>query len=103
VAAKTLEELKQEILVTPFVDLEPHVARGSVVVVDESLDFLQVALSIAKDDKAFISALILKKMLVKATPTDYESWRRDKRFFKVIILQPFVVVQNSVALKPHNN
>ena len=60
---KTKEDLRKEIMMAPYVDLEPHVQSGSVIEVDEGLDFLEVALSIAKDDKAMISALIMKKLL----------------------------------------
>ena len=100
---KTRDELRNEILTTPYVDLEPHVQRGSVVVLDESVDLLQTALSIAQDDKAMISALIIKKLLVKASPQDYEKWKREKQFFNVIIIQPYVLVQSAVAISPMAN
>jgi hypothetical protein len=100
---KTREELRNEILTTPYVDLEPHVQRGSVIVLDKGMDLLQVALSVAQDDKAMISALILKKLLVKATLQDYEKWKREKQFFNVIILQPYVLVQSAVAISPKAN
>lgn len=96
---KTKDDLRKEIMMVPYVELEPHVQRASVIEVDESLDFLEVALSIAKDDKALISALIMKKLLNRATENDYNRWKNDKRFFNFIILQPYVLVQNATALK----
>jgi hypothetical protein len=99
----TLEKLKEELLTVPFIDLEPHVARGSVVVVEEGLDLLAVAMAVAKDDKALIGALILKKQLTRATNIDYEAWKREKKFFNLLIIQPFVLVQSCVALSPIHN
>ena len=101
--AKLKEKLKSEILMVPYPDLEPHVERGSVVVVDESLDMLSVACSISQDDKAYVSSLILKKLLTKASPLDYQTWKREKRFFNSLIIQPFVVVQYHVALNNIDN
>ena len=99
----TLEELQAQILVVPFVDMEPHLKRGAVIVIDEELDLAQVGLWLARDNKEEISKLIEAQLLTKASPLDFEAWRREKRFFKILIVQPFVVAQNFTALSPQNN
>ncbi len=95
-----LKELNEQILVVPFVELEPHLKRGAVIVIDESLDLAEVGLLMANDNKAAIVDLLNEHLMTKASSVDYEAWRREKRFFKFLVIQPFVVVQNYVALSP---
>ena len=94
----TLEELNAQIFVAPFIDLEPHIKRGAVILIDESLDLAEVGLMLAKDDKDSVSKLISENLFTKASGADFENWRRDKRFFRLLIVQPFVIVQMFVAL-----
>lgn len=96
----TPEEMNAQILVVPFVEMEPHVQRGAVVVIDESLDLATVGIMLAQDDKAGVEDLIARQLLTKASPLEFEAWRREKRFFRILIIQPFVVAQHFVALAP---
>ena len=88
-----LEELRGQILVAPYPDMEPHVKRGGFVLVDTKLDLAEVALLIEINDEASILALIQSSLLVKSQTSDIEAWRREKRFFRFLIVQPFVVAQ----------
>ncbi|MEO5667365.1 MAG: DUF2288 family protein [Bdellovibrionota bacterium] len=88
-----LEKLRGQILVAPYPDLEPHVKRGSFILVSTNLDLAEVALKIETNDTAYMSGLIESGLLVKSTEADLKDWRRDKRFFKFLIVQPFVVAQ----------
>ena len=98
-----IEELSAQILVTPFVELEPHLKRGAVILISEDIDLAQTAAWIAEDNKQEISRLLAQGLLTKPTLKDLETWRQDKRFFRMLIVQPFVVAQNFTALSPRGN
>jgi hypothetical protein len=92
------EELRSQIATVPFVELEPHVVRQAVVVIDDGLDLVQVAMLFAKDSKDEVSRLLNEELIAKATLADSQRWRYEKRFFNMIIVQPFVLVQSVAAL-----
>lgn len=94
----TLDELSSQILVVPFIELEPHIKRGAVIVLDDELDMAQTGLLIVEDDQVAVSGLIDRRLLTKASGVEFEAWRRDKRFFRILIVQPFVLAQNFTAL-----
>ncbi|MBS1984612.1 MAG: DUF2288 family protein, partial [Bdellovibrionales bacterium] len=58
----------------------------------------EVALLVAEDKAQAISKLVEQSLITKASPLDLEVWRREKRFFRILIVQPFVLAQNFVAL-----
>lgn len=99
----TLADLREQILVTPFVELEPHLKRGAVVLIDETLDLAEVGLALVEDRKEWIAELIADLRITKASPVEVEKWRREKQFFKIVIVQPFVVAQYFAALAPVAN
>lgn len=94
----SLEELKEQVMVVPFVDLEPHVQREAVFVLREGLDLAQVGRWVAQDHREEIARLLSENLLVKATFQDVSEWREQKRFFSILIVQPFVLAQNFSAL-----
>jgi len=99
----TLDELNAQALVVPFVEMEPHLKRGAVILVDPTLDLAEVGLMLAQDDRPAVESLLQQQLLEKASMRDFEAWRRDKRFFRILIVQPFVLAQDFVALSPQDN
>jgi hypothetical protein len=95
---KNAAELAEDILVVPFVEMEPHIKRGAVIVIDESLNLAEVGTLVANDDSVAIGELLSGGKLSKASHLEYEQWRQHKQFFKILIVQPFVLAQNYVNL-----
>ena len=96
-------ELEKAILIAPFVDLEPHLRRGAVWLVYETLSLAEVGAALAQDQKAQVEAWLAQQVLRKANATDAQSWRRTKQFFRILIVQPFVLAQDYRALRPDSN
>lgn len=90
----SLEELRAQILVAPHTDMEPHVRRQAFLLLDARWDLAEVAQKMALNDQSFVAALVQSAELRKAAPEDLEIWRREKRFFRFLIVQPFVLAQN---------
>lgn len=99
----TLEELESQTLVAPYVDIEVHLKRGAVFLIDESLVLCEVGLAIAHDQRAQVEEWLNERLIVKASPLDLEQWRKQKQFFKILIVQPFVLAQYFSALAPLSN
>lgn len=94
----TLTELESQVLVVPYIEMEPHLRRGAVILVDEDLSIAEVGLKLALDDKLAVARLLAKHKISKASTMELEIWRQHKQFFKILIVQPFVLAQNFAAL-----
>jgi hypothetical protein len=88
-----LEELRGQILVAPYPDMEPHVRRGGFILIDTKLDLAEIALQMEANDEASMRALIESSLITKPDASILDEWRRDKRFFRFLIVQPWVVGQ----------
>lgn len=94
----SLSELEEQVLVAPYIEVEPQFRRGSVIVIDPSLAIAEVGLAVASDDKVKIEAWLQGSYLSKASALDWERWKTSKQFLKLLIIQPFVLVQEYVQL-----
>ncbi|QQE64988.1 hypothetical protein GFS31_16730 [Leptolyngbya sp. BL0902] len=78
--------------------LSPHADRGAVVLVDARLDLAEVGVAIATDDVAAVNRWMAEALITKPSPHQLETWAQavGKRF-QSLIVQPFVLVQDSEA------
>jgi hypothetical protein len=96
--AVSLKELESQVLVVPYIEMEPHLKRGAVILIDEDLSIAEVGLKLALDDKLAVARLLAEHKISKASTLEFEVWRQHKQFFKILIVQPFVLAQNFAAL-----
>ena len=94
------EKLLAEMDHTDWAMLKPHQARNSVLVVSPLIDLVDVGIAVASDDVDKIKSLQLSKDLRPPTPAEVVAWNQDdkQKFAKMIIVQPFVLIQLSEAL-----
>jgi len=87
----TLEKTMGDCLAS---DLETHIKRGVVIVVDEHLNLLDVAMNIAEDNAEQVSTWMQTGQLAQPTSLQIDAWEKEanKRFVSVIV-QPYVLVQ----------
>ena len=82
--------------------ISPHANRGAVVVVDPGLDLVEVGVAIATDNTAAVNHWIAEALITKPSPLQLEVWdQAAKKQFHSLIVQPFVLVQDSVAQDVH--
>lgn len=87
------DELEQSLGPVQFSDLRAHIARGAVIVVDSSLDLLDVGEAIARDDKAVVGAWIELGRIGKPSLATLERWSKlEGPAFMSLVVQPFVLV-----------
>jgi hypothetical protein len=78
--------------------LKPHIQRDVVVVVNQELDLLDVGVAIACDDVLSVQHWISEQLLHKPFPEQLADWNSDQtKRFQALIVQPYVLVQESPA------
>jgi len=90
-----LEQLQTQIQQCPFTDLEAHIARGALIILDSSLDLAQTTLLVVDDETAKISDLIERELIKKPSQEFIEKFSADKSSvrFEFLIAQPFVLAK----------
>lgn len=76
-----------------WIELQPHFARGALIVIDAELDLVKIASAFIKDDSARISELMRGEKLRKPGITDAEHWHDAGQEFWAIVVAPWVLVQ----------
>jgi hypothetical protein len=75
--------------------LIPHAQRDAVVIVDSTLDLLDVGVAIATDNVLAVQHWISEQQLSKPSAEQLAAWGDDRtRRFNALIVQPYVLVQN---------
>ncbi|MGB3310127.1 MAG: DUF2288 domain-containing protein [Nodosilinea sp.] len=91
-------ELSEMVAPADWAWISPHANRGAVVVVDQSLDLAEVGVAIATDNVTVVNHWIAEALLTKPSPFQLEIWdQTTKKQFQSLIVQPFVLVQDSAA------
>lgn len=78
--------------------LRPHLDRGALIVVDPTLELADAAASISADDTVRVGAWITAGQLAKPTLEQITAWDADPvRAFRMLIIQPYVLIQERPA------
>lgn len=86
-----------------FSDLRAHLARGSVIVVDPSLDLLEVGEAIAKDESTRVQAWIEAGLIGKPSLEQLARWEKiEGPAWLSVVVQPFVLVREQPATQAMN-
>lgn len=89
--AENLDEARWEWLI-------PHNNRDVVVVVNETLDLLDVGEAIANDNQSSVQHWISEQLISKPSAEQVSDWNDNQaKRFKALIVQPFILVQELSA------
>lgn len=75
--------------------LMPHAKRDAVVVVNSHLDLAEVGVAIATDNTQAVEHWITEQLILKPNPEQLARWSNHNESFTSLIVQPFVLVQDS--------
>src|SRR5689334_17438828 len=94
---EVLESLKETLDTAKWSWLEPHQARGAVILVAPELDLMDVAFRVATDDKASVEAWLQSQKLARPTADQVATWTEipDKPF-SIVVVQPYVLIQEKL-------
>ena len=86
-------QLAQELADVEWSSLVPHAQRDALIVVDRSLNLLDVATAIAKDDVRVVQDWIGENLIHKPSANELRDWNANPdRKLSTLIVQPFVLV-----------
>lgn len=87
-------QLQQELADVEWHDLIPHAQRDVLIVVNPSLDILDVGMAIASDQVTLVQDWIGQNLIHKPTPDQLSNWNTTlQKQFSTLIVQPFVLIQ----------
>jgi hypothetical protein len=74
-------------------ELERHFARGVVIKVAGDLDLVDVALAVARDDKAAVEGWLAQGRITRASTEDAQTWHAEQSQFWAVVAAPWVLIQ----------
>jgi hypothetical protein len=87
-------QLAEGIAPATWKHLLPHAKRDALIVVDETLDLVEVGNAIAQDDTAIVQNWIESEKITKPSANQLATWNQNlSREFTALIVQPFVLIQ----------
>lgn len=92
------EELRQTLNIESgkcgWKEIQVQFARGMVVVIDPSLDLIDVSEKFVKDDKDSIEKWMNDTKIWRSTDEDAKAWVDSDPTFWAVVVPPWVLVQN---------
>ena len=88
-----LAKLRGEVLDARWQDLAPHFARQALLLIAPTIDLLEVAATMARDDVPRIQALLEAGALARPSADDADRWSAQPVRFQAVIVQPWVLAQ----------
>ncbi len=74
-------------------ELERHFARGAVIRIDQSLDLIDVAVSISEDDKKKVEAWMKAGLVDHPSMVEAKDWVERQPDFWSVVVAPWVLIQ----------
>ncbi len=74
--------------------LKPHIQKDTVIVVNDSLDLVEVGVAITTDNTIAVQQWVGEQLITKPSENDLAAWNaQPQQKFQAIIVQPYVLVQ----------
>ncbi|MBC7575705.1 MAG: DUF2288 family protein [Herminiimonas sp.] len=86
-------KLNQETARMYWEELQRFFAAGLVVVVDNTLDLIEVAVAFTNDDRASVEAWMSQQKIAKATDADAAAWLAQAAQLWTVVVRPWILVQ----------
>jgi hypothetical protein len=87
------ERYEQEAANIAFVELQKHFAKGILISVDQSLDLIDVAMTMHRDDTRQIETWMSSQQLERAHDEHARKWLEEHTVFLAVTVAPWVLVQ----------
>src|SRR5512133_1002345 len=74
--------------------LRAHLLRGGLILIEDSLNLVETAATMARNDTATIEKLITMGKICKPSENQIQTWDCDKlKKFNMLIVSPYVLIQ----------
>ncbi len=91
--AELKTRLNQETSKLKWTELQRHYAGGNVVVIDEALDLIAVAVAIARDDATEVKKWMADGLLARVSDIQAAAWLQVDLEMWAVVVKPWVLVQ----------
>lgn len=92
-ALTAAERFQQEVAEISFQELQKFFARGVMIVVDRSLDLLDVALAMHEDNAQQLQQWLDMGVVNRAQDEQAQKWVDERTKFMAVTVAPWVLVQ----------
>ena len=90
------EQLSKDVDIAHWKWLSDHAQRDAVVIVNPSLELVDVGVAIATDNTQVVQRWIAEQLLIKPTEKEIIEWDAQVgKSFTSLIIQPFVLIQDN--------
>lgn len=96
-------QLNAETAQMPWTELQRFFAAGTVIAVSEALDLIDVAASIASDDKHAVAQWMDRGLLGKASDAQASTWLATDAVLWTVVVKPWILVQQQGAGRREQN
>lgn len=86
-------KLNQETSQIPWQELQRYFAAGLVIVVSDELDLVDVAVSVANDDKASVAQWMSENRVGKVSDALAAAWLEADAALWAVVVKPWILVQ----------
>ena len=90
-------KLKEEVGTVSWSWLRPHQQRGTLFLIAEKLDLVEVAVEVAEDRVVQVTSWIENGDLVRPTSDQVAEWETSGGLFSGIIVKPYVFFKPTVV------
>lgn len=90
--------LNQETAQMPWHELLRYFASGTVIVVSNDLDLVDVAARMSIDDKASVEQWLSENRLAKVTDEQAKAWLEADAALWTVVVRPWILVQQEKTL-----
>lgn len=80
-------------------ELERFYAQGTLILVDESLDLVEVGFAISSDDTNQISQWMESSLLSRNFDQQAKQWEKENTELWTVVIKPWVLIQNKKHVK----
>jgi hypothetical protein len=89
-----VDQFKKDLAEVCWKDLRIHLQHGGIIIVDEGLELIDVAVAVAEDRKPQVETWIAEGALTKPDSEQIEVWETElEKPFRLLIVQPFILIQ----------
>ena len=90
------QQLSQDVDIARWQWLSDHAQRDAIILVNPSLDLVEVGVAIATDNTQLVQNWIDEQLLLKPTQTQIIEWdAKAHKSFQSLIVQPYVLAQET--------
>jgi hypothetical protein len=88
------EQFTRDLAEVAWKDLRIHMQRDAIIIVNDDLDLVAVAIAVAEDDKSKVEKWIAEGRLAKPAAEQVTAWEAElEKPFRVLIVQPYILMQ----------